>query len=559
MYRTKEDNNPHVPKFFVGTPLPEEKSEEDMTRKERIERNKYLPVWKQGVYDEDGRRLFHGAFKGGWDAGYNNSVGTKEGFTPLGVIKSSRDKKANIQRQKIEDFLDEEDLEDMKLGDKSGFITNPNFSFGTQSDQQTTDSSYGNSFLSSLLSHDEFIGAPTTSIGYQLLRNMGWRDSRAVGLNLRERNKKRKRYYGVTGITPMDKGDDDYKKDEDNDDYISPYFMDDVKVITFKKKDDFHGIGYDPFKMAPEFRSRRLDKDNNLLNNEKNKNIISMTDFSDDYSKRFKTNVHIDLYDEFNTEIDVTDDDYGEDIWYKSPSTNKSSNISRLNALNQGSKFKQTSLSSSSSSIRGFVKSKKPFKMDYFDPPEIPRDYTPKMMPGKRRLPSNVSIPSSNNNNNKYGTLTPSMRSAILGEIDNINQNKKVYNSLPVDENTLYFKDDPEKSKRYLLWMKKLNGEDVEWDKGLSFDQKVKENEDFVRLWNMTKPLSGYIADKFTRPTTLSTLEDDKKKKISDNNSNDQINNNSTSLINNQFKRKIEHWVPEPLLCRRMGIDIKRM
>lgn len=531
MYRTSsKDNNikkSNIPSYLVGNLLPEEKSEEDMTRKEKIERNKYLPIWKQSVYDEEGRRVLHGAFKGGWSAGYHNTVGSKEGFTPLGVITSSRTKKANIQKQRIEDFLDEEDLEDMRIGDKGGFLSpNTNFSFGTP--LVVNENSSENTFLSSLLAHEEFIGAPTESIGYKILRNMGWRDSRAVGLNLRERNKKRKRQYGVTGITPMDKGDDDdVNNDDNNGDYVSPYFMDDVKVITFKKKDDLYGVGYDPFKMAPEFRSRRLDNNSSsLIQREKNKNIISMSGFEDD-SKRFKSNVHIDLYDEFDTEIDVGyDDHYDPFDKSSSSSSKKESTLSRLNALSK-SKFKKfTEQSSTSSSIiSGFVKATKEFKVDYFEPPELPRDYQPKMMPGKRRPASSATVSIPTYDYKKYGTLTPNMRSVILGETNPVSRDKKTLNSLPVDENVLHFKDDPEKSKRYLLWLRKLNGEDVEWDKGLSFDQKVKENQDFVRLWNMTKPLSGFMADKFTRPTTLTTLGNDQQKSnSSDNNNNIETN-----------------------------------
>ncbi len=35
-----------------------------------------LPVWKQEVTDEEGRRRLHGAFTGGFSAGYYNTVGS---------------------------------------------------------------------------------------------------------------------------------------------------------------------------------------------------------------------------------------------------------------------------------------------------------------------------------------------------------------------------------------------------------------------------------------------------------------------------------------------------
>ena len=41
--------------------------------------NKFVPVWKQEAVDERGSKRFHGAFTGGFSAGYFNTVGSKEG------------------------------------------------------------------------------------------------------------------------------------------------------------------------------------------------------------------------------------------------------------------------------------------------------------------------------------------------------------------------------------------------------------------------------------------------------------------------------------------------
>lgn len=45
----------------------------------------FVPVWEQQVTDEQGRRRFHGAFTGGFSAGYYNSVGSKEGSSVLSL------------------------------------------------------------------------------------------------------------------------------------------------------------------------------------------------------------------------------------------------------------------------------------------------------------------------------------------------------------------------------------------------------------------------------------------------------------------------------------------
>ena len=103
----------------------------------------------QEVTDEQGRRRFHGAFTGGFSAGYFNTgaaggrqaggrarrlllpppplppppptprapccraVGSKEGWTP-GEFRSSRDARARAQAQSVEQFLDDDELEELR-------------------------------------------------------------------------------------------------------------------------------------------------------------------------------------------------------------------------------------------------------------------------------------------------------------------------------------------------------------------------------------------------------------------------------------------------------------
>ena len=56
-----------------------------------------LPVYQhdmpmQEVTDAEGRRRFHGAFTGGYSAGYYNTVGSLEGWNPS-TFKSSREER----------------------------------------------------------------------------------------------------------------------------------------------------------------------------------------------------------------------------------------------------------------------------------------------------------------------------------------------------------------------------------------------------------------------------------------------------------------------------------
>jgi G patch domain-containing protein 1 len=44
--------------------------------------------WEQEVTDAQGRRRFHGAFTGGFSAGYYNTVGSLEGWAPQQFVSS---------------------------------------------------------------------------------------------------------------------------------------------------------------------------------------------------------------------------------------------------------------------------------------------------------------------------------------------------------------------------------------------------------------------------------------------------------------------------------------
>jgi hypothetical protein len=81
--------------------------DQDTGETSRKEKAEFVPTWKQVVTDDQGRKRFHGAFTGGFSAGYFNTVGSKEGWTPKS-FSSSRDARANTQ-QTAEDFMDEED------------------------------------------------------------------------------------------------------------------------------------------------------------------------------------------------------------------------------------------------------------------------------------------------------------------------------------------------------------------------------------------------------------------------------------------------------------------
>lgn len=74
------------------------------------------------VFDERGKKRFHGAFTGGFTAGFNNTVGSAEGWAPT-EFSSSRSRKAMPSSQRISDYADDEDLQNIRLvGSNEGLI-----------------------------------------------------------------------------------------------------------------------------------------------------------------------------------------------------------------------------------------------------------------------------------------------------------------------------------------------------------------------------------------------------------------------------------------------------
>ena len=73
------------------------------------------------AFNEKGKRAFHGAFTGGFSAGYFNTVGSKEGWKPNNNINYN---------QNISDFMDEEDFNNaLNDSNKNNFINCKNILF----------------------------------------------------------------------------------------------------------------------------------------------------------------------------------------------------------------------------------------------------------------------------------------------------------------------------------------------------------------------------------------------------------------------------------------------
>ncbi|XP_035680143.1 G patch domain-containing protein 1-like isoform X2 [Branchiostoma floridae] len=165
---------------YHGTPLPP--LQEDAPVKKPVSRE------DQVVTDRQGRRRFHGAFTGGFSAGYYNTVDTPEGWTPATFV-SSRSSKAGQLQQRPEDFMDDEDMGEFGIAPKT-VTTTREFLSEEKEDvrrKRAAAAADQHSVLPALL--QDLIIPARESIGVRLLRRMGWRDGAGIGAKVRRKIK----------------------------------------------------------------------------------------------------------------------------------------------------------------------------------------------------------------------------------------------------------------------------------------------------------------------------------------------------------------------------------
>ncbi|KAH9208422.1 hypothetical protein DL95DRAFT_395269 [Leptodontidium sp. 2 PMI_412] len=179
----------------------------------------YVPVWKQEVRDERGLKRLHGAFTGGFSAGYYNTVGSKEGWTPSTFVSSRTNRKKDEPKpaqQRPEDFMDEEDIADAE--DARRVQTAEGFA-GLGSTQD--DTSRRGPFIDLFRIEGE-------TIGVKLLKKMGWKEGQGVGPKVRRKAR-------LDGI----------EKPGDDANTTHLFALENTHMISFIRKNDHKGLGFD--------------------------------------------------------------------------------------------------------------------------------------------------------------------------------------------------------------------------------------------------------------------------------------------------------------------------
>lgn len=172
----------------IGTPFDIPEEDEPVPKPAKVE--------DQIVTDKQGRRRLHGAFTGGFSAGYYNTVGSKEGWAPAS-FKSSRSKKNNAEGEgddsnkskpsKPEDFMDEEDFSEFGIAPKK-LKTSASYSMrdaeleSKKKDfSKAVDIGQVHSAIPGGIPLDNFVVTRDLSVGIQLLKKMGWKSGQGVG------------------------------------------------------------------------------------------------------------------------------------------------------------------------------------------------------------------------------------------------------------------------------------------------------------------------------------------------------------------------------------------
>ncbi|XP_050779334.1 G patch domain-containing protein 1 isoform X1 [Gopherus flavomarginatus] len=219
---------------------------EPLPEGERIK--KPIPLQEQTVKDEKGRyKRFHGAFSGGFSAGYFNTVGSKEGWAPSTFV-SSRQKRADRTVLGPEDFMDEEDLSEYGIAPKEitttdDFASKPKDRIKEKARQiaGVTASIPGATAL------DDLIAPAKITIGVELLRKMGWKEGQGVGPRVKRKPRKQKpdpevKVYGCALPPEGSEGSED-EEDEYQPENVT-FAPKDVMPVDLTPKENVHGLGY---------------------------------------------------------------------------------------------------------------------------------------------------------------------------------------------------------------------------------------------------------------------------------------------------------------------------
>lgn len=204
--------------LFYGTPLSRCLNDRQVDNDGPINSRRARLNQQQTVRDAQGRQRFHGAFTGGFSAGYYNTVDSVEGFKPRHFVSHRGAKKDEASSSKFthkpEDYMDDEDMGEFGIAPKKIRVS----SHFSDNDPSVFSKQGAKNELLNLLKLTE------VSIGEQILKRMGL-----------------ERGYSKCDTVGID-------------------------IVHYLNKSDFHGLGYRPL----------IPNQKNLFNQSSSNSLIAI-------------------------------------------------------------------------------------------------------------------------------------------------------------------------------------------------------------------------------------------------------------------------------------------
>lgn len=400
----------------------------DPLDEDNLPRKKPVSIQDQVAVDEQGRRRFHGAFTGGFSAGYFNSVGTRDGWQPQ-QFKSSRKKRFEGISQRPEDFMDEEDTGEFGIAPTGIRVTQDYVDTNQRGTKRKLNRQINDGPIPGTPVLENLIKPVKDRIGVKLLKKMGWKPGQGVGprLTKREKAKVKKQHEKVKVYTcymPTQKKEEEESDSESTDDEYSEikFAPDDYEPFRINPKDNFFGIGYTGLDKRPILSGHiNLFEPQTFRVQEKNKKF-SVT------GQAFG----VGAFEAEDMDIYARDDMSNYDFELGPSKKSKSK-------WSQG-KFDN---SSGSGSLEGFVLAKNTLpRRKFFEPPDLPKDFKAVHIVRKSRFYPPIEAPPSGSFQDvpkKYGgqNLNAETRAAIIGEpskSQNSDESANSTRSVKIDE-----------------------------------------------------------------------------------------------------------------------------
>ncbi|CAL5198514.1 unnamed protein product [Lathyrus oleraceus] len=372
---------------FFGTTI--EREEDSISRKKKATAEssgqlRTLPAWKQEVRDDEGRRRFHGAFTGGFSAGYYNSVGSKEGWAPQTFV-SSRKSRAEFKEQSILNFLDDDekaDLEGQLLGTSSQFDTFGSTAAEVARKQAEKEQKQRPSIIPGP-APDELVIPATESVGVKLLMKMGWSRGRSIKDSHADvlydaRRQARKAFLAFSSDDTKVKVTESEPTKDDIENFPEQPVNNDAQsskstpVYVLNPKQDLYGLGFDPYKHAPEFREMKRSRLSSKAGSGHSNNFSKRDSLFGFKSGKAAPGFGIGALEELDAEDeDVYATGYEFEEAYVQEEVDEPSMLALENTKKKDQKDQ--------GNLPGFrVASNSDYRMERFEAPLVPKDFVPR-------------------------------------------------------------------------------------------------------------------------------------------------------------------------------------